>query len=608
MMKKLECTLVLEIQKNTSQKTLDELIEYYTPIFDKIIITNPYNVILTTSLPIAKINKQLSISELRNSIIKHLQEKHICYLTTHEKLFLKDLPNILQEDTYYMQKVERINSQYAPDYILYRSYIYNPKKFQWVGKYIPFLQPLPQKHTLHIGQSQVRNLQGKYLETEDTKSIFERLKNPKELLVTELYYILFRGLIYSSKNTIEKVIELLDSYGNLIFKNPIAGLLIVEKLYFKIVKNHPEKARELYQKFLPNFKHLPHSYLLQATHNNLHGNKVEGEKLLQKYIHSLESLQAKDFLDLYFSEEDRFSLPYLQSLQLKFAHKDLQQIIKAGNKYFATINSHNKLKTVDKQIKENPWIKLEIENFLPQVQQNGNQKFVVISHPRSGSTLLTKLLDSHPKINMLGEILNSVPRNISEELRFPYYLERTLNQVSNIERQMNNPEQKSQVLIGSKLLFFQLDDITTIEKLIEKDYKIIYLTRHNLLDRYISSVNARHNQTYFSHDQYKIEDKILFELKNFEKFIQSCKKLNERFNIKHPSVCNISYDELVSNKDKTMAKIFSHLNLPNEVTSTKMRKQNTKDYSESIINYDEHKIYIKQYLDSVSYPTINKTR
>ncbi len=599
MSQKLNCTLILEIQKRATQKNLDELIECYQSIFTKIIVTNPYQTKLQTKFPMASVDSKLSIPNQRNSIANHLESKRVCYLTTDEKLFVNSIPQNMEEDAYYMQKIERINSQYAPDYILYKAYIYNPKKFQWVGKHFHFLQPLPKKHTLHIGKSQIRNLKGKQLETESTEQVLKELSDPSKLYATELYYILFRGLIFSTKLTIQKVVELLDSYDEFLFKNRLAGLFIIEKLYFKIVKDNPKKAREIYQKYLPKFKDLPQSYLLQATHKNLHGNSEEGEKLLQKYLHSLKSLQAKDFLDLYFSEEDRFSLPYLQSLQIKLTGKDFSQVVDAGNMYFSTINNFSKLKTVDRQIRKNTWLKLELPNYLPSLEINTNPKFVVISHPRSGSTLLTKLLNSHPNIHMLGEILNSIPRNTQPELRFPYYIERTLDPVSNIERQMNNPKQPNTTSIGSKLLFFQLEDKTIIENLIEKGYKIIYLMRHNLLDRYISSINARNNQTYFSNPNYKIEDKVEFQPNKFKNFIDSTLELNNEFNIKSDSIYHISYTDLVTKKDKKMNEIFNFLGLKEYTTSTKMRKQNTKEYSQSISNYETYKYEIEQYLNTL---------
>lgn len=64
-------------------------------------------------------------------------------------------------------------------------------------------------------------------------------------------------------------------------------------------------------------------------------------------------------------------------------------------------------------------------------------------------------------------------------------------------------------------------------------------------------------------------------------------------------IYRLTYQELTNDKDRkdrVMAEIFTHLGLPDHQTTTKMRKQNIRDYADSILNYDEHEEYIKHYL------------
>ena len=594
-----DCLLVLEIQPETTQKTFDELLAHYRSTFPQIVVTNPFGTKVRTTLPVASVDSSLPLAGQRNSVVEHFAPHRVCHLTTSEKMFLEELPAELPADAYYCQRIERINSQYAPDYALYRPYLYNPQKFRWNGATYPFLQPTGQ-YEAHLGKTQVRNLRGATLETERVKTLYADLPDPAELLVPEFYHILFRGLMYSTAETLATVAQLLDSHGEFLFRHPFAGLLVLEKFYFKTFKKDPETARTLYQKYLPHFETLPHSYLLQATHLSLHGHSDRARKLLHRYLDSLGQLRLPDFLDLYFSEEDRFSLPYLQDLQFALESGNYEEIVRTGNLYFDHVNNHTKLDSVGRQVRIHPELALEVARDLGDVATTAHAKFIVLAHPRSGSTLLTKLLASHPRIHMLGEIFNSVPQGVDSASRFPYYLERILDPVTNAERQLNLTSIDSTDSVGAKLLFFQLDDKSLLEALLERGYKIIHLTRENQLDRYLSSLSARSNQTYFSSPHYKIEDKVRFSPEKFARFQENNAKLEQDFALEHEAIYRLTYDQLIQNKDQTMSEVFAHLDLSNHQTSTQMRKQNTRDYAESILNYEEAKPHVEAYLASLS--------
>ena len=103
------------------------------------------------------------------------------------------------------------------------------------------------------------------------------------------------------------------------------------------------------------------------------------------------------------------------------------------------------------------------------------EKFVVFGRGRSGSTLLVDLINEHPRVHCVGEILN-------RKVFSPAAMVRSCSRMH------------AEPVFGFKLLSYQLRSVLglnrpkeLLQRLVEEDgYKMIYLTRENLLRQTLS--------------------------------------------------------------------------------------------------------------------------
>lgn len=111
-----------------------------------------------------------------------------------------------------------------------------------------------------------------------------------------------------------------------------------------------------------------------------------------------------------------------------------------------------------------------------------SQRFAIFGRGRSGSTVLTSLLNAHRHISCEGEILHD--RVFFPRLHIDWCASRCQSEV-----------------YGFKLLSYQLRDVQPIgnparflRSLYDGGYQFIYLTRRNLLFHALSNLNARQNK------------------------------------------------------------------------------------------------------------------
>jgi hypothetical protein len=122
----------------------------------------------------------------------------------------------------------------------------------------------------------------------------------------------------------------------------------------------------------------------------------------------------------------------------------------------------------------------------PRQESHPERRFVIFGRGRSGSTLLVSLLDSHPEITCLGELLNR-PR-----LAPLTYVEREL---------LRRPGSRR----GFKLLSYQVRDIAggrrtqrLREWIAQPDMTIIHIQRNDLLRHAVSNIYARERRAFHS--------------------------------------------------------------------------------------------------------------
>ena len=210
-----------------------------------------------------------------------------------------------------------------------------------------------------------------------------------------------------------------------------------------------------------------------------------------------------------------------------------------------------------------------------------SKRFVIFGRGRSGSTLLVSLLNSHEEICCDGEILHdrvSWPRLYvdlcSSRCQLPIY--------------------------GFKLLSYQLRDIQPIINpkkflfdLHLNGYKIIYLSRQNLLDHALSNINAR-RQNKFHHragekkQKYQPISVSIEEVIHWIEHSQSLEKY-EKSILKDLPHLSLTYEDhlLDSNSHQQTANIiFDFLEIPPQQISTNLVKIVPRNLQKLVENYE----------------------
>jgi len=268
--------------------------------------------------------------------------------------------------------------------------------------------------------------------------------------------------------------------------------------------------------------------------------------------------------------------------------------------------------------------------------------FIILSSPRSGSNLLSTLLQSHENLKVLGELFNlfvipkhtlsfilNDPRNYLFNLynqRYPknikalgfkiHYNQATPEQlkpnlysnfyIENISDEMRMKICKLQDFIHSNY------DVENISKRLtevwsflkdETHIKIIHLKRENKLKQYISLVEAWGSNQWVLKNGESRQKKYANEYNysyclNF--FCKMC-KWEEDFNLlfQDHEIHEIYYEKLIENIDSELAEIQNFLNVPIKPLRTKLKKQRLTPISASISNYSElkHKFVGTQWLE-----------
>lgn len=214
---------------------------------------------------------------------------------------------------------------------------------------------------------------------------------------------------------------------------------------------------------------------------------------------------------------------------------------------------------------------------------------ILISQPRSGTHFLTSILRNNnfnwakdePLYYFLEQNFDYYNKSVklNEEVAafFSYYLNKKL------------PGFKTNTGFSSHI--FDLEVINGLEYFLNKNnnLKVIFLTRKNLLKRYVSRKIAKLTQNYVnsqtthmvSLNTEEVKQDIDYCKKEQELFLCKLKNLNVQF-------INLTYEELYSNPAITLEKIDLLLGTGLKfLPSTK--KQENRHLSDIIVNYNQLK-------------------
>lgn len=211
------------------------------------------------------------------------------------------------------------------------------------------------------------------------------------------------------------------------------------------------------------------------------------------------------------------------------------------------------------------------------------KEFVIISNPRSGSTHLRLLLNSHPMIESYGEVFMYG----FQILKFFISVFRNIFKKSSLKRVLSF--KKNSTLCGFKILYHQFRYTPLIEFIfLRDDIKVIHILRRNLLRIYISHIIAKKTQQWCSYSETSLR-KISVGCGGVIKELEGLKSRQGKYceKIKNNDVIEIYYEDLIKNTKKVLKDVQKFLGVPVEKLSSNLVKQNPYKISEMVENYDE---------------------
>ncbi len=258
-------------------------------------------------------------------------------------------------------------------------------------------------------------------------------------------------------------------------------------------------------------------------------------------------------------------------------------------------------------------------------------KFIILTTPRTGSTYLGLWLNNHPNIRCHGEIflrsygakdgfpifsksnifyyflyvvfgnrlssripgnacLTCLMRKYFDSLYFdkhhsaPWVDMRTWN-----DYQKRDPDAIDKAL-GFKVMLNHIEDFYPLRKVfIDEGYKIIILTRDNILKSYLSSLLLKERKiahTMKSQQAIKLHINQISLIRGLKKRKKDNSKLNALF--PNNQIININYEELFGENDSLFDKLLSFIGVESEdICKPDLKKINPTDIKNIISNFDE---------------------
>ena len=220
--------------------------------------------------------------------------------------------------------------------------------------------------------------------------------------------------------------------------------------------------------------------------------------------------------------------------------------------------------------------------------------FLVLSSARSGSTLLMQYLGSHP--SLLCSFQEPLNRETLAEQNLVGYKTGILNYLT------------ASVLpwrpwawryAGCKVFCEQLEycRICLHDILVALRHPVVVvLYRRNMLDTYVSLHIAFQTGVWFSEEEVKEERRVHVDWQAFQDYVQ---EERERWREslqglkKAKKIHFLSYEELSSNRDSSLAGVFSFLGVSQSHVTAFSKKQNPLSLEEKVLNIAEIQCHIK---------------
>ena len=203
------------------------------------------------------------------------------------------------------------------------------------------------------------------------------------------------------------------------------------------------------------------------------------------------------------------------------------------------------------------------------------QKLIILSYPRTGSTLLGDILCQHPSIFYAGEIFH---RNDDEHdvQRIISLFDKRIT-LKNFESFSSKLMQRFNKKVFAFKLFSQPAHILTYEGIktavATPNTKVIFLYRKNMLRAYVSYFKAMKTREWHirigecNNDQKRIPQKTTLKIKDVEMWINNAMEMMQRIENKVPitNKIRVYYEDLVDEiyRNSSLKKIYTFLSISN---------------------------------------------
>lgn len=220
------------------------------------------------------------------------------------------------------------------------------------------------------------------------------------------------------------------------------------------------------------------------------------------------------------------------------------------------------------------------------------QRYIVLAHARSGSSMVVHTLNKHPNAICFGELFveHRVGFNVEgykNESRKVRYL-RNRYPIQFLEKSIFSPLREDISAVGFKVFPDQLDSsrFRVVWQWLcnNQDVKVIILRRHNLLAAYTSLLIAR--LTGFGDPSgvtvtVDLEECIL-EFEKRQAYVEGVVR-----ELRDHDVMNVSYEGMVEDLDKQFRSFQQFLGIQEIPVQIDSKKKETRPLSEVITNYHD---------------------
>jgi LPS sulfotransferase NodH len=235
--------------------------------------------------------------------------------------------------------------------------------------------------------------------------------------------------------------------------------------------------------------------------------------------------------------------------------------------------------------------------------------FVVIGHPRSGSTLLKEAIDAHPVLKVYGELFHKADaeRQKSHCIRKQdgtrvHYEAGERDAIEFLTAHVWSQENSAYQAVGFKL-FFERIKCPGSKRLFARlkqeitGLRVIHIIRDNLLDSWVSRKKAEQTGVWRlpatghvagpTREIRPIHANPENILRNFEQLDHATQVMARTF--RDIPYLAVNYATLVRDFQKEMSAVFCFLDASPIRNRMSVQKQNTAPHRDFISNYDELK-------------------